>query len=304
MGIKFAAAFAALIGSGAVAAQAETFTFGEAGVSYENYSQGGSALNSGGFFPNEPEQFYGGRLSTQFGAVHDGGLAWGVQGSYLKTSVGDEIAPGEDSDEGVKDAAEIILNFGRYADQSYLGAIAGVGQVRFTADDWDQDTTYSLIGFGAGAENGAWAFGGSLVFMNVLSADNPETLDNAVLAKLQAEYALVDDQTFAGIYLSYANGENDVDSLFGVDSVRGPGIGLYARHKIGQWGAQNDVLLNAGIEYQKLSEQHFFGDESISSLKAFFGVSITFGGAAEPRAIRMATAPNSQFVQMMTPYVD
>ncbi len=304
MTYKFAAALVALIGGGVSTVQAETRTFGEAGLSYDNFSLRGDGLNTFGAVPNEPEHFYGGRLNGRFGAIYDTGLTWGLQGHYLKTSVGDEISPGEETNEGVKDTAQITATLGHSTDSAYYGLIAGAGQIRFTADDWDQNTTYRLLGAGAGAERGNWAYGGSFVFMDVNAVDDPETLDNAVIAKLQAEYALFEDRTFIGLYATYVDGENDVDSAGLPDAVQGSGAGVYLRHQIGTWGADNDVMLNAGLDYLKLKEDGSARVDSIASLKGFVGVSVTFGKTKEPRALRMADAADTSYVQMLTPYVD
>ena len=304
MTIRFAAALAALIVSGTSNAHAEGTTFGEVGLSYDTYFLGGDALNSGGGFPNEPENFYGGRLSARAGGVQDNGLSWGVQGHYSKTSVGDLIVPGEETNDGPRDAAQIIATIGRFRNDAYVGLMAGVGSVRFTADDFDQDTNYRMIGAGIGFERGQWAYGGSLAFLDVISVDNPETLDNALIAKMQAEYALSNDKSFVGFYASYTDGENDVDSGSGADPVRGPGVGVYLRHRLGTWGVNNDVMLKAGIDYLRLQENGSAGDQTIASTKAFVGVTVTFGKSKEPRAIRMADIADTTYAQILTPYVD
>lgn len=304
MTYKFAAALAALITSGASSAFAEGTTFGEVGLSYENYALGDDALNSGGGFPNEPENFHAGRLSARVGGIQDSGLTWGLQGHYLKTSVGDFVVPGEETNDGPKDAAQLTATLGRYRNDSYFGVMAGLGSVRFTADDFDQDTTYRIIGAGAGFERGQWAFGGSLAFLDIISVDNPETLDNALIAKVQAEYALANDKSFVGLYASYTDGENDVDSGSGADLVRGPGVGIYVRHQVGTWGVNNDVMLNAGVDYLQLKENGSVRDQTIASTKAFFGVTVTFGKAKEPRAIRIADVADTTYAQILTPYVD
>ncbi len=304
MTYKFAAALAALITGGASSALAEGTTFGEVGLSYDNFALGGGALNSGGGFPNEPENFHAGRVSARVGGIQDSGFSWGLQGHYLKSSLGDFVIPGEETNEGLKDAAQITATLGRYRNDAYFGVLAGIGSVSFTADDFDQDTTYRMMGAGAGFERGQWAYGGSLTLVDVISVDNPETLDNALIAKMQAEYALSGDKSFVGFYATYTDGDNDVDSGSGADPVRGPGVGVYLRHRLGTWGVNNDVMLNAGVDYLRLKENGSAGDEAIASTKAFVGVTVTFGKSKQPRAIRMADVADTTYAQALTPYVD
>lgn len=283
--------------------RAEITTFGEVGAGVEFFDQGGSALNQASF-PDEPEDFRAGYLNGRFGATLDNGLTFGIDGGYRNTSLEDFVAPGQETNEGVDTAAQLTAQFGHLSEGLYVGGIAGVGQVDFLGDSTDQDVTYRLLGAGAGVERGSWAYGGSLLFMDVNATEDPETLDEAVIAKLQAEYATASGKTFFGAYALYADGKNDIDSGFGIDVVNGPGAGLYVRHKIGAIGEGRDVVLNAGLDYLSLTEQFNGSDVTIDSVKAYIGVQITFGGSKTPRVLRVAAAPDTTFAQMLTPIVD
>lgn len=296
-------AAALLIAAAAAPLHADVTTFGEVGVDFELYNQSGSALNQSSF-PDEPEDFRAGRLSGSYGATFDNGFTLGIDGFYRKTSLDDFIAPGEETNEGVDSAAQLSATFGRLRNDTYFGGIAGIGQVDFLGDSTDQDTIYRFLGAGAGMETGNWAYGGSVVFMDVNAVEDPETLDEAVIARLQAEYALASGRSFIGGYLLYADGKNDVDSSSGVDVVNGPGAGLYVRHQIGEFGNKNAVMLNAGLDYLSLTEQFSGSDVTIDSWRAHFGIRINFGKSTTPRALRVASAPDTTFSQMITPIVD
>jgi len=231
-------------------------------------------------------------------------LELGLAGALPEVLARRFVIPGEETNEGLKDAAQITATLGRYRNDAYFGVLAGIGSVSFTADDFDQDTTYRMVGAGVGFERGQWAYGGSLTFVDVIAVDNPETLDNALIAKMQAEYALSSDKSFVGFYATYTDGENDVDSGSGADPVRGPGVGVYLRHRLGTWGVNNDVMLNAGVDYLRLKENGSARDETIASTKAFVGVTVTFGKSKQPSAIRMADVADTTYAQALTPYVD
>ncbi|WP_353310304.1 hypothetical protein [Shimia sp. NS0008-38b] len=212
------------------------------------------------------------------------------------------VTNGLETNEGVDDAAQLTATMGRYKNDVHWGGIVGAGQIRFIGDDADQDMTYGLVGGGIGVERGSWAYGGSLMLINATAADNAETLDNAVLAKFQAEYALAAERSWMGVYALYADGDQDADG--GADKTRGPGAGIYLRQQIGTWGARNDVMLNAGLDIMKLKEAGGSGTDTTSATKAYVGVSIALGRASTPRAMRMASAPESGFLQLLTPYAD
>lgn len=112
------------------------------------------------------------------------------------------------------------------------------------------------------------------------------------------------EQSFICVYGLYADGENDVDSGSSPDRVNGPGLGLYLRHKIGSFSAGNDVMLTAGLDYVSLQENGSFAKETVAGLKAHIGVSVALGSGSTSRAVRMARAADTTYVQMLTPYVD
>ncbi len=294
-----------LAAGAATVACAETETFGHAGIRLDAYDISGSAVNASGSIADEPEDFKAGRLDAGIGFQFDGGLVAALEGHYVVTDNDDFVAPGFPANDAAKEAGQVIASLGTIQNGVYLGGFAGVGTIGFTSDDVDQDADYRLVGIGAGAERGQWAYGGSLTFMDVNATENPEVMDDGVIFKLQAEYALETGNTFVGVHGYYADGVQDTDSSSRPDSVDGYGVGVYVQHKIGQVGRQNALMLDAGLDYIDLSEGSSSGrSDDVSSLRAYVGVTLQFGDKPAPREMRMARAPDTTFVQMVTPIVD
>lgn len=284
----------------AQAASAETRMFGELGFEFNGYNAGGNGVNTSGFPFDEPNSFNALSGIGEIGAVHGNGLAWSVAGQYGETDVPLFNDIGVPTNEGPKAASQSVLTLGYLQPDYFVGAFGGLGRVRFVGADADQNATYRVLGFGGAFQAGAWSHGASLSKTDVISTDDPETLSDTLVVKVQSEYAFNDD-TQLGLFATYLEGEMDWDGSL-ADPVDGGSFGLYVRHNIGHVG-NHPLLLNAGVSRTMLFEAPPSADHSLWATKLHLGFSVVFGKGA-PSLMRVAGAPDMTTAQMFNPMLD
>ncbi len=294
-----AAGFLLAIGV-AQGASADTRVFGELGVDFNGYNAGGTGVNTSGFPFDEPERFNGVTGSAEIGAVYQNGLAWSLSAQYGETDVGQFNFLGAPTNDGPAGASQAVLMVGSLQGAWFLGGFAGLGDVRFVGSDDDQNARYRLLGLGGAYQAGRWSHGLSLSVMDVIATEDPETLSDTAIVKVQSEYAF-NDRTQLGMFASYFEGEMDWDGST-PDPVDGGGFGIYLRHKMGQVG-NNPLLLNAGVSRTILKEAPPSADHALWATKVHLGISIVFGKGT-PSLMRVAGAPDMTTAQMFNPMLD
>ncbi|NIZ62802.1 hypothetical protein DL239_17675 [Sedimentitalea sp. CY04] len=293
-----------LVLGGATAAASDPSIFGELGVNYETYDHSGNGVNSGGFPFFEPSEWQAGRLHGEIGAEFDNGVVLSFAAHQIETNVSETNDIGAPTNEGIESAGQQVVSLGHLGNDFYWGGFAGLGQVRFVGDDDVQNSQYRILGFGVGAERNRWAYGASVSLMDIIKSEDIEVLDQAAIIRVHGEYAFSGKNSLVGLHAFYAEGDMDTEGGRTGDPVRGSGVGLYLKHEIGQLANQSSVMLNAGVDYVAMKEAPPSADHNVYSAKAYVGVSVLFGAARAPRSMRVASAPDMTYVQMVNALLD
>lgn len=290
-----------LLASGmAQAANADTRVFGELGINYNGYNAGGNGVNTSGFPFDEPGSFNALKAFGEVGAVYDTGFAWSLVGNYSSTDVGQFNSIGAPTNDGPAGASQAVMTLGYLQPDFFVGGFAGLGGARFVGSDNDQNASYRLVGVGGAFQAAGWSHGLNLTLMDVTETDDPETLSDTVIVKMQSEFAF-DADTQLGVFATYLEGEMDWDGAL-ADPVDGGSFGIYVRHKLGQVG-KNPLLLNAGVSRVMLNEAPPSADHSLWATKLHIGFSVVFGNGT-PSLMRVAAAPDMTMAQIFNPLLD
>lgn len=288
----------------AAAASAQPELFGRVGMGFDFGEIGGSGVNESGAPFSEPTHMHNLRASGELGAVWQNGFVASLALDHTKTDVSEFNSFGAPADNAAVQGGQQILSAGYLSDGLYVGGFAGLGNIKFTASNTDDNAIYRTIGAGLGVERDAVAVGFTLSMMDVIEADDFEVLDRARIAKIEAIYTLPNGNTELGVYALHARGEMDTNIAGSGDAVSGPSYGIFIEHRLGTLNKNSDVMLNFGIEHLAISEDESSPNETVKSTRISFGVSIEFGGTRKANAMRVASAPDMTFVQMMTPMLD
>ncbi|WP_270726175.1 hypothetical protein [Shimia sp. Alg240-R146] len=296
---NLAAGFLLTVGM-AAQAHADTNVFGELGLAIDGFSAGGNGVNTSGFPFDEPGNFNALKAIGEVGAVYDTGFAWSLSANYSATDVGKFNSIGAPTNDGPAGASQAVMTLGYLQPDYFVGGFAGLGDARFIGSDNDQNATYRLVGVGGAFQASRWSHGLSLSLMDVIETDDPETLSDTVIVKVQSEFALGTD-TQLGVFATYLEGEMDWDGAL-ADPVNGGSFGVYVRHKLGQVG-KNPLLLDAGVSRVMLNEAPPSADHSLWATNLHIGFSVVFGKGT-PSLMRVASAPDMTTAQIFNPLLD
>lgn len=187
------------------------------------------------------------------------------------------VVPGlHETDETYRSGQQLTLQLGQHVDNLYFGGYATIGQANFKAVDADQDTAFSSLGFQLGWYSGDWSLAATIGALES-SADNPESIDNAVLIGVSGGYQLT-DATRIGASLSLLNGEQDTDSGSGPDPVDVILAGVEIEHQLAQ-RSNHALAVYGGIDFINIKEQSSSSrtDRATDTILSI-GFRMSFGG--------------------------
>lgn len=225
----------------------------EAGGSYD--WRNGSAINQAGF--GDELDRYGladitGRVAHRFGngLILQGELRHDESFADTLTTA---VIPGLfESDETYRNGQQLTLQLGKHAGDTYFGGFATVGQANFKPVDDDQDTTFSSVGLQLEWYADNWSLAATVGTLDSW-AENPESIDNAILAGVSGAY-YVTDRTRLGASLSLLSGEQDTDSRSGADPVDVIIAGVEVQHQLVQH-ANYTMAMYGGLDWIDVKEQ-------------------------------------------------
>lgn len=263
----------------------------------------GNALDSSGT-GRELDGFTLGRVGGLAAFQFEGGFTF--QGgfifdhSFAKSTINGFIPTNDTYAEG----RQLYLQAGQHFDGYYLGAYATVGRVAFNPWDDVQDADFKGYGVQAGWYGDDWSISGTLGVLDS-DADDPETLANAVLFSAHASYVF-DDETRLNFFLSYADGEQDLDSGSAPDPVKVFSVGAEFERLLRQT-KRSSLSAYAGmsvISVREASSSSFTDRVEDSVLSA--GIRIQFGAAGAGQASRIKSPPLPEMLRILgaVPAVD
>ncbi|CUI26447.1 hypothetical protein [Cognatishimia activa] len=263
----------------------------------------GNALNSSGT-GRELDEFTLGRVGGMAAFQFEGGFT--LQGgfafdhSFAKTTI-DGFIPTNDT---YAAGRQFNLQAGQHFDGYYLGAFVAAGRVAFNPWDDVQDADFKSYGLQLGWYGEDWSVSGTLGVLDS-DADDPETLANAVLFDAHASYA-VDDATSLNFFLSFADGEQDLDSGSAPDPVKVLSVGAEFERVL-RHTARSSTSAYAGmsvISVKETSSSSFTDRVEDSVLSA--GIRIQFGAAGVGQADRIKSPPLPEMLRILgaVPAVD
>ena len=265
--------------------------------------RGGDELNESGT-GGELSEYSLAKIDGLAAVTLDNGLL--LQGGLqFDHSFAESFLPGiGPSDDTYGEGRQISLQFGQHVDDYYFGAFVSAGQVAFTPSDADQDTDFQSLGMQMAWYGEDWQVSGILGYLNS-QADNPETIDNAIVLGAAATFDLSADTQLNGT-MTFMNGEQDTDSGSGPDPVRVLAIGAEIEHTLRQT-SYGSLAVYGGLSLINVWEDSSGGStDHVNDKIISAGVRMRFDAGEAGAADRRSSPPLPEMLRLVgaVPAVD
>lgn len=285
--MKYTAPVAGLLALAALPVVAQGTTY-ELDLSTSYDWRGGADLNGSGP-PQEIEDFALGQIGLSVATPLQNGLLLQTSARYDQSFADTELYGSASSDDTYAYGLEANLQLGQSTDTRYFGGYASFGEVGFNPDDTDQNTRFYSLGAQAAWAQEDWVIGGTVGLLQS-RADNPESIDNAVLLGLNGAYYFNEGDTRVSASLGWMNGDQDTDSGSGPDPVTIWSAGFEIQHTLAT-RSSHTIALYTGVDWLEVREGSSGGSTEVVNDTIFTaGLRMRFGAGHQAQA-RTNTPP-------------